>query len=233
MRVISKFHDYYDVGMKYGIDKTVLYIRTTEEIKNDHIDATKYLYKYPILSDRINWTKLTLSVCGKFYLCYRMNHTVYNKYGIGSEHIAYCYSLNEVESITKSFFPETYKGLDKPYGWIRKNNPSKRELLEWEFSNQGKPLPQDLHQKYKTPILVDSSHYTTHNTNNILRKDVCLKDLEFFRIEKDPIKLYQDIFMYISGFLGTPENKMMKINNTERILTHGFDLKYSFRKRPK
>lgn len=231
MRIISKFHDYYDVGMRYGMDKEVVYVRTTEEVPytdRSHIQAGQYVYRYPPVLYKEYWTRLVFSVCGRFYICYSMYLPSYLQ---GEERRAFCYSTQEVESVLRSLFPEALNRLSNT-PW--RDNRTYKEILEWEFSNQGKPLPPDLHQKYKTPVFVegclDQSKYPQPYG---LWKNPNLRKLEFFRIEKDPVRLYQDIYMFISGIIGTPENKMAKINNEERIITHGYDLKYSFRKRPK
>ena len=38
MRIISDFHDYYDVGMKYGIDNAIIYNREDREIQKSEFD---------------------------------------------------------------------------------------------------------------------------------------------------------------------------------------------------
>ena len=35
MRIISKFHDFYDIGMQYGQDEDLVWVRETEPIKMD------------------------------------------------------------------------------------------------------------------------------------------------------------------------------------------------------
>lgn len=232
MRIISSFHDYYDVGMKYGMDKEVVYIRKTEpiyKIEESKLDSKVYTFKYPMLLDRRYWGKHVFSICGKFYIGYWMYIPSYEPIAKGIERTAFCYTIDELEREAKTWFP-TIKMLDhKPW----RDPRTYREILAWEFSNQGKFLGHELHQKYKTPILFEGClDFGKVEKPASLWKDINLKQLEFFRILKDPVILYQDIFMYISGIIGTPENKMAKINNEERVITHGFDLKYSFRKRP-
>jgi hypothetical protein len=56
-----------------------------------------------------------------------------------------------------------------------------------------------------------------------------LKDWGFQSV-KDPVTAFQDIFMYISGVLGTPEKPMVKISDKEMAKKRGHDGKFSFRK---
>ena len=38
MRIISKFHDYYDSALSYGADDTLVYLRHTEEISAKNVE---------------------------------------------------------------------------------------------------------------------------------------------------------------------------------------------------
>jgi len=42
----------------------------------------------------------------------------------------------------------------------------------------------------------------------------------------------QELDMWISGTLAWPQNMMIEIDDKYRIIAHGFDEKYGFRKRP-
>ena len=39
MRIISKFSDYYDSGLAYGQDDSLVYVRSTSEVTNEHNSA--------------------------------------------------------------------------------------------------------------------------------------------------------------------------------------------------
>jgi len=43
MRIISKFHDYYDIGLSYGIDKSLVYVRKEIELKQDDVVSVPLL----------------------------------------------------------------------------------------------------------------------------------------------------------------------------------------------
>ena len=46
MRIISKFHDYYDIGLSYGIDKSLVYVRHEQELEKTSVpEVEKILNK--------------------------------------------------------------------------------------------------------------------------------------------------------------------------------------------
>ena len=71
MRIISKFHDYYDIGLSYGVDLNMLYVRETKEIKLRSLSQTPYK-AFKNIFDKIvvNINNVNVGVigfCGKAY----------------------------------------------------------------------------------------------------------------------------------------------------------------------
>ena len=58
-----------------------------------------------------------------------------------------------------------------------------------------------------------------------------LKDWGFQSI-KDPVTAFQEIYMYISGVLGTPQKPTIKLKDKELAAKKGHSDRYSFRKPP-
>ena len=58
-----------------------------------------------------------------------------------------------------------------------------------------------------------------------------MRDYQFYR-KMDPYTTYQELDMWISGTLAYPQNMMIEVEDKYRIMAHGFDVKYGFRKRP-
>jgi len=58
-----------------------------------------------------------------------------------------------------------------------------------------------------------------------------LRDYQFYR-KMDAYTTYQELDMWISGTLAYPQNMMVEVEDKYRIMAHGFDMKYGFRKRP-
>jgi hypothetical protein len=44
---------------------------------------------------------------------------------------------------------------------------------------------------------------------------------------------FQEIQMFISGVLGIDENPTVEVSDKDKIISRGFDYKWSFRKEPK
>lgn len=65
MRIISKFHDFYDVGMGLGMDDDLVFIRTETNIKNNpcrHYNKGSHCINGQVLQEHIiyfcnNWKK--------------------------------------------------------------------------------------------------------------------------------------------------------------------------------
>lgn len=53
-----------------------------------------------------------------------------------------------------------------------------------------------------------------------------------FESTKDPVTAFQEIYMFISGVLGTPVNPMVKLSDKELAKKRGHGDKFSFRKPP-
>jgi hypothetical protein len=58
MRIISKFHDYYDGGSIYGIDKSTIYVREQSEIILPPADERNI---------KLNKFDAVIGFCGKIY----------------------------------------------------------------------------------------------------------------------------------------------------------------------
>jgi hypothetical protein len=227
MLIASKEADYYDVGSRYGVDKTVVYIRDRKEylIKDKNLemphkeevywkgkDVTYHVYKHII------------GFCGKLYPTIEFRLVI-----SGGYRSQFFYDLESVEKFLQSR-KITIKN-ERIYSWTRKDysisttTGIKNFFEATDFSQFTKSF-----QIYKTPIFIvslaeESNRKTILTTNPILRLFL------FYKI-KDPITAYQDIFMYISGVLGTSHMDMPEFSDKLKAKAKGHDGKYSFRKPP-
>lgn len=209
MLIVSKFHDYYDVGMKLGVDKTVVYDRKTTPIEG----------KFPCLdtAPKISeWKTGVLGFCGKFYpFVYLASNSKVDRIiwsmeealsSIPLKKRTYYDSIDTIEGV-KKFFSESYEQLQK------------------------------LFSAHRTPIFVfepGTKYFYRSNKQTPYRSLVLspnLKDLEFYKV-KDPISAFQDVYSYISGVLGMPIKKAKPIDDKVMAASKGHDSPYSFRKPP-
>jgi hypothetical protein len=58
-----------------------------------------------------------------------------------------------------------------------------------------------------------------------------LKDYEFYKVF-DTFQAFQEVQMFLSGVLGRGEKEIVEVQDKYKITQHGFDYKWSFRKKP-
>lgn len=211
MKLYSKFHDYYDTSIAYGIDELCHYTRnkekfnyrsneykqfpTSENIIDKIIKANHAFYFYKIL------------FCGKMY---SFSKVVFNNYAsVGKSKTWYFYdyeSLNDKFGGTFGFGHYYYSNKIKLFF---DDVPNNETLLNY-------------HHEIGTPIVYCDDESLIFNP--------CLKDYEFYKTV-DAVTAFQEISMFISGVLGGNSPKMVELEDKDLIKKHGYD-KWSFRKLP-
>jgi len=228
MKIISDFKDYYDyLAHQYGVDEKIVFNR--KPIPNN--DETKSIlketlglvreYKYALdnklfsigneKSSNYRW----LSVNGVLYLVYR-------------ERLMYANSPYKVFTREQYdvFFPKDIHGFRKKrsYEDLVGNANFVKELTS-------------IHAKLNTPVFwFDHTGFGEMlfigESNESKYKAPILSELGFASIYPAD-KLFQDISYFIGNVMrGSPDIKPpVEIENKDKILAHGFDLKQSFRHR--
>ncbi len=200
MRIVSRFHDYYDIGLNLGYDSHVDFIRTKREVELTEDKALREVFKGIIPLAR-NWTSgicleyVVIGFCGAFYPL-----VIANKFG---KDPLYCYSLEELAQVI--------------------------EITRWgkykEFYETVKSLKSDeLFIANQAPIvIVELTGAQSKATWNGF-----LKPYNFVRII-DPFQAFQRIEMFL-GNMAAPEKPIPARTDVEKLQSHGFDKKISFRK---
>jgi hypothetical protein len=234
MKIVSKFHDYYDTASIHGIDKTCIYLREEEKIEvhgrgwrdEPHIllkDGTRFLLSKTVTyeSKRLQhadyeFKKAVLGFCGELYPLIKVEKTC------GGKKEIFCFydqpSFNE-------FLAE--EGIPKDrYGgrWSsdRMSIESDQGLYNFFDENTWRKL-EGLFAAYHVPYFVLREKTLKLNPN--------LKNLGFMKI-KDPQTTFQDIYMYMSGVLGAPLPPKEKMSDKVLAAAKGHDGEYSFKKPP-
>lgn len=206
MRIISKFHDYYDSVQRQGMDKDVVYVR---EKKISLIKDTSRVADRGV--PHVGTVHLRyLGFCGQIYRVYIVKAT-------GITYITY--DFEDFKEVSMRF------GLTAKYDFGRsKWWPGRFQ----EFRDENTDYLLELFHQHQVPIFLIEPSEIRHKNTLILNPN--LKDLDFQTV-KDTYTTYQDIYQYVAGVLNSPENKMVKISDKDKISKHGFD-KHSFRKLP-
>jgi hypothetical protein len=223
MLIVSDFHDYYDTAMTYGIDKTVVFNRRSEdrEVTSKEFDIDPRSELTSRTGQIVNVREFLIGFCGKVY-----PGIIFERNGVKT----FVYDAEK-------FFIEAV-AHDLIVDWKAKNDRWSR-LAFWRGGiNAGYAkayFAQETRQYEKhfydlnTPIFSVSAPF--HNYKRVLTKNPKLKDFGFQKI-KDAPSAFQDIYMFISGVLGTPKDIPSKQTDKEKAASHGHDGEYSFKKPP-
>ena len=234
MYIISKHKDFYDgVAGQKGIDKTIIFERHigtynfNVQKKGDRqtwwrlLDFPVYgprSSRYSYYADKVgdkNFTLFVVGFCGKIYVCAQCATQVKDdKFSNTRTAVSYIYGLDKIKEAICDYYekPEYFNSVDKNLNYIQAivNDPAVNELF----------------YTYNTPHFI-----LTKGLENNLHVNGILKDIEFFKV-MDPFMAFQEIEMYITGVLGTNNKPVVEISDKHKIVGHGFDPKYSFRKEP-
>lgn len=211
MKIISRFHDYYDVVQKQGFDPNVKYIRETQKILLKNIRTYRHHSSYNHVEGFI------VGYCGEIILGFKVSNYHHSNPLSKTEKIYFDLVEFKKDMIEQKIFKA--EDFSKPRFW---GNGL------FNFLNNDHSQYKELFHKYQTPLFLISR---SSDRDSELIINPFLKEYNF-QTCKEPYTAYQDIFQYVSGVLNGVENKMVKISDKDKIAKHGFD-KWSFRKQSK
>ena len=206
MRIISNFRDYYDGVMKTGMDRNVVYVRETKEVLIPD-DFEVYYHN----STEYTYSLRYLGFCGQIY---RLATITNSRLNFRKNY----YNLED--------FKKESLALGATSNWDFTQRWWKGSIVKFFEEDPSKLL--EFFHKYQTPVFLVQESSERHKQKLILNP--CLQIYKFQTV-KDSYTTYQDIFQYVAGVLNSPENKMVKISDKDKISKHGFD-KWSFRTHP-
>ena len=215
MKIISKFKDYYDCGMTYGLDNKLHYVRHIEEFTpSEKIVKTIKDNKYR-----------NLRTCYYSNVKYKNNLTK----GYESTYLLFCGKFIPIIKVIykNELIPSEYiHGYDKCFEFYKLSN-YENIFVEFmrTFTNE---LILNEHTVEKSPILLFEKSYQVVNGN----KNVSLKKLNLVKF-MDPITTFQEIAMFMGNTLCDTSTPKMPVGGDKVILqSKGFDEIYGFRTRP-
>ena len=233
MKLISKFHDFYDSCLSLGIDETIFFKRETKEIKCEVVRTRFSGIDFWSMAGGYYRTKdgeynidevYLLNFCGKQIPIIKLFIRLTAGY-LSREYISYCYNIKQVETFITKYCNKDqvneFYHKNKEYRSKKKHRLSEYEKISMWFNE---------HSKNKT-ILDD---YFTHESPYFLKtsKEIiinpCLSNYEFYK-HMGAFETFQEISMFISGVMGGQVPKMIEISDKIRLQKKGFDLVTSFR----
>lgn len=205
MYIISKFHDFYDRAMVYGIDKECVYNRDQVEIK---LDKLKNQLPYPKVVEYPRFKLIAspsiLGFCGNIYPLITVTFD-----GL-DEKPNHFYSSEECIDFLE------FRGflLDKGKKWYslfgRGDLRYEKGIRDF-FNNDFKKM-ESIFIEYKTPIF----NVTNKESNSILTINPRLESMHFMKV-KDPATAFQDIYMYKSGVLCNTDKNTLEISDKVKL----------------
>lgn len=230
MYIISKFKDYYDsVAGQKGIDKTIVFERMIIETEYSVLSHKKYAWRQLNLPEygdiyRYGRSKVgsksfelfLVGFCGKIYIGAKVV-TILDSYKTDT---TYIYGLDNIKEQICIYFK-------KPDYF----NSDRLKHLEHIISLTTNSKALELFYTYKTPqFILYKTDYNINGGHNLIING-SLKDIQFYK-HVDTAEAFQEIEMYITGVLGINNKPMVEISDKHKIVGHGFDPKWSFRKEP-
>lgn len=235
MRIISKFHDYYDAALGYGVDNSCVYIRKTEELKgkynvNDQ-DPRRILILQAIedafqkLNGRLpeRFRYVAVGFCGKIYI-----GLAYDCMDDNSKMPAenprdwrktyptnFAWALDDIDATwhDKPLRERSYFG-----GYYA------NDLRDWFKRNENNLV-------HECVDLFAENHIVCfgYDRNDVFI-DPRLTDYKFQR-RLDAFTTFQEINMFVAGVLAQTDNVPDLTTDADRIVAKGFNER-SFRKDP-
>jgi hypothetical protein len=247
MRIISKFHDYYDIGLSQGQDETLVYSRVLEEnvitedgqvggyySKGNFHPFADYTGRISVGGTNLNCEGIVIGFCGNVYWCVEFEYT--NTYCPEKNQKRYCYNIEQVD--------EFISGLDDKF--INKRYESEKSY--WTFFSRETIIDKfksfdtmrdkhiDYFRKLNTPVFVVHREFNSTRKKWELNftKNPCLLNYHFQRVF-DSYTAFQEVSMFLGGVLGRGEKETLARKDfpDEPLIrdSKGFD-KWSFKKRP-
>jgi len=227
MRIISKFHDYYDPIQRLGQDQTVVYLREKKaiEVGWPFPSCNSYWLSYRKCLTRV----CVIGFCGKITPLVKLRADEESPYFM-------CWNIEDTDAFMRAHL--------KAHQWrnYHKSKWSERTaFLEFfEACAQRESNFEYLFRDHHSPLFVAGSQESKIRTTPQIVFNACLKDVQFYT-RFDSYQAFQEIAMYMGGVLGTHgghttkykgEPMSSEVSDRDLAAAKGFD-KFSFRKEKK
>lgn len=227
MKIISKFHDYYDSVTAYGIDKSIIYIRDKKEFEIE-LKKEKEL-KLPEV-DYGCFTYVFIGFCGKIIPALKFHYEKERTSDKGLLNFkdiveTFCYTYEDAEHYYKRYFKESFTFKERNRQRYKKKFNGKKQIKD--FFNFNLKEFEYCFREYNTPVFsIEITGYNIWNYHNVNRVKLIINPIlshcAFFKY-KDPATAFQDISQYISGVLGVGEPNTLEISDKHMRNKKGFD----------
>jgi hypothetical protein len=242
VRLISKFKDYYDTALVYGIDPTLFYHRELVELVSDIPDEIRHKYLHV---NKGAWrSSYETSIWASFPRAWERRYG----HGLVLYVIGFCGVLYPVLKYRKTSGDEEFFyscDFDRLRVEVEQDDNLQRSCFhmgsgryrqktsDWDELMLSVKNLEDVHWldpfvQFGVPSFVCSLDFHTGRENPKLILNPCLKEYNFPRV-KDPYTAFQELSMFLGGVIPRQLPDTVVIGDMDRLVGHGFDKKLSFR----
>lgn len=245
MKIISKFKDYYDIGLAYGTDPKCVYKRETIKVEWEGVQPSggKFLRSGDV-KDNPGWFKKLLS----HEVFTHSGKTLPRNIWVGPDEAR----KSEVRILL--FCGKAYLSIEaydrSKQRWCRfwSAESLRSADLETEVDQPGRYRYLSRGPEYTDKLFQIGEYFTRDFVDSILREagspivelrgDSRYHDVWAivnpnlsrigFQSVVDPYTAFQEVSMYLTNVIGIPENPMVEVDNDSKVAKHGYN-KQSFR----
>lgn len=228
MKIVSKFHDYYDIGISMGVDKSVVYVRRPEVIDDDRL-KNEIRKKIGVHYSSIG----VVGFCGKLYPFIVKDHFK-NDINQSYDHTEYKYEFDEsdAERIAKSvfIFTERIKTRINRIRAVLTQDPVRDDELFHRLGSPSFILFPSLYTREEDRLKERLYADVDGRLQDALITNPPLKEVGFYRVV-DAFTAFQELSMYMSGVLSNNQQPPISISDVDMRDAKGFNDR-SFKKEP-
>lgn len=240
MRIISKFHDYYDSAMSEGQDRSLVFLRETTKYPNcQHHGVVPAPLKAfvqfaweraparftverraEMRTKRVEVDYTVIMVAGKLHPIARVEF----RYGYGPafRDPVSCYTFAELAAVMAEFDEDLVK-RDKGLTKNRSFDGSANATNESFFSLAGSEQLRDHAMAHRLALV------SWEQESDLLQLNPQLSQYQLYQ-HLHAWQVFQELSMFF-GNLAAPDNTPVTVSDKDRIAQHGYD-KWSFRRMP-
>lgn len=238
MRIISKFHDYYDSAQAQGQDKSLVFVRQSEQfapagqypgipgpVQVFHAQAQRLTPGGIGLPLRGAWQRVDVAFAlllfaGKLFPFAEVKRQHSTRLGADAAFMVYDYA--ELDGVLSEHGYDLQSRNRRDRAWLGRTKGVRAPIDDFFALRDSDQLM--LHAlEHKLPVL------SWRRQMDLLDVNPRLADFQFYRV-LDAWQAYQELSMFL-GNIAAPERHPVVIEDKFRIQQHGFD-KWSFRKPP-
>jgi len=230
MKIISKFSDYYDVGLAYGIDKNIRFERVTKIIHEDDEDSTNDSITLEFKKNSKNYTLIIqeglITFCGEFYPFAKVTVYLVMKHNKKLVYEKKSTLLSYKKEEIVDFIEQEYASIEEiereqKYSYMLNDS---LDSIFYSDSSSG------LVSVGEVPYYVDTYEGLPYQERFVIYQLPILAKYHFFDVVP-PMEAFQKLSMFL-GAINSKDNNMVEIEDRYLAEGKGFDC-YSFKKRPK